>query len=230
MLDVFTSFGLDAFSLPTPSAPHPACRRSAMRRLRRASRAVRPTTVRGHQQSAQAAEAVGVDDAERHQLRQCFFDLCRQESGTFDDLVEERGAAFDERSDFLRFGVSCGVRDAPCGTRPGRTLRRASSAIGVERTGAAPRSASLARVASRVHTMRPARHCSSSQAFRVIPRCVREHFGFLRAWGASKPSSCPSTAGTASALHAGCTGHRCQSNRKRRKSRAGQVRSRPADV
>ena len=55
-----------------------------------------------------------------------------------------------------------------------RTLRRARSTIGVVRTGAAPRSGSARRGARRVHTKRPARHCSSSHAGSYsLMRCGR---------------------------------------------------------
>ena len=113
---------------------------------------------------------------------------------------------------------------AGAGARPvhSAALRRGSSRIGVARSDGCrrPRAASPAAGRSRVHSVRPAVHRSSSQARRVVvdarrqqlglPQCgrrlvafeLRQHAG--QRFGAADPAAAPTC---------------CHSNRKRTKSR-----------
>ena len=52
----------------------------------------RASPIRRHEQRAQAAEAVGVDEAQRHELGERLFDLRGQHARALDDLIEERSA------------------------------------------------------------------------------------------------------------------------------------------
>ena len=63
----------------------------------------RAALARGHEQRAQAGEAVGVDDAERNEFRERLLELRRQQAGRADQFIEERGAvAADRVRDHLR--------------------------------------------------------------------------------------------------------------------------------
>ena len=122
-----------------------------------------------HEQRAQAAETVGGDEAERHQLGQRLFDLRRQQAAALDQLVEEgRALGADAFGDGLRARARLRRR-----RRGGESAaqsgawRRASSVIGVLRTGADAALAALGRAVrgrSRAQATRPARQRSSSQA------------------------------------------------------------------
>src|SRR5207302_2043824 len=138
-------------------------------------------------------------------------------------ISSKNEAPWDERYSATRCagGERFWTSTVPASDDQSRRLRRASSTIGVERTGAAPRPGSARRAARRVHTKRPARHCSSSQAGSYSPMRAGRISVSQALAGASKPSSCASTAPTASGpsmRSAGVT--RCQSRRKRTKSRA----------
>ena len=199
----------------------------AVRRRRRAP-AIGLRSVGRHQQRAQAAEAVGGDEAERHQFGQRLLDLGAQQAGAVDQLVEERGAVLrecDREPACARWlGLDAVVLDrqrAPTARRGGAR----SSVIGVVRTGAAPALAAVrprrcaAAAAPRRHARRgsdrrarPARSRraapagSRSPRRRPAPRSLRAGRPPRRARPALPSARRRST--------------RCQPSRKRRKSRA----------
>ena len=116
--------------------------------------------------------------------------------------------------------VSCSSGNAVVNADQALRLRRAINAIGVERTGAAPRCGSATRAARRVHTKRPDKQCSSSHAGSYsLMRAGSISVSHAPA-GSSVPSSCPRTAATASGpcMREFCA-TRCHSKRKRMKSR-----------
>ena len=138
-------------------------------------------------------------------------------------ISSKNEAPWDERYSATRCagGERFWTSTVPASDDQSRRLRRASSTIGVERTGAAPRPGSARRAARRVHTKRPARHCSSSQAGSYSPMRAGRISVSQALAGASNPSSCASTAPTASGPSMRpLSVTRCQSRRKRTKSRA----------
>ena len=148
---------------PASSMPNVAVRR---RRRPPASGRRSPD---GTSSARKPAEAVGAHEAERDQFRQRLLDLRAQQAGAVDELVEERRAVLANMSrpppargllgwTCVRVGGDSDVQCAAC--------RRASSVIGVVRTGSAGlrrRCADRAgRGRSRVHATCPARQRSSS--------------------------------------------------------------------
>ena len=73
---------------PAPGGIHPEERDASAP----AAPAERPAAVGGHEERAQPREAVGIDEAERHELTEGLLGLRGQERAPRRDLIEERGA------------------------------------------------------------------------------------------------------------------------------------------
>src|SRR5256885_680338 len=71
-----------------PAAVHPEEREASAP----AAPAERPAAVDGHEERPQPREAVGIDEAERHELTEGLLGLRGQERAPRRDLIEERGA------------------------------------------------------------------------------------------------------------------------------------------
>ena len=126
------------------------------------ARAARLALGERHQERAQAGEAVGGDEAQRHQLGQRLLELGAQQAAMLQQLVEEGGAVGgDEIDDSLRLGT--GPRAESAGSaiaRHSAAWRRGSSVTEVVRTVVGLPVA--ARAPSRSQVAWPARQRASS--------------------------------------------------------------------
>ena len=151
-----------------------------MMRRRRVPPLERLAPIRWHQQRAQSAETVGRHQPEGDEFAKCFLHLRAQQAARLGQLVEERcaRACAGNRAPPAPARLGCAPSAGPASDVQNAACRRASSVIGVVRTGVATRSPlRLEPGVSRAQATRPARHMIVQPGRLVAGDARRQDFG-----------------------------------------------------